>query len=571
MLDDNDLTAQLRRVLRDCRKLYTNSARQLVQRHPHLIEGPPQNFQPLMDDLHRGLLVKVYTTVVRSDGRWTRMEKFVGALMIEHLWDQRLKGAELRDAAENLLQQADQLQWESLVAPFVRYQPLRDSISHVETIVMRLANLVAKCDGLTTPEETVTLHTLQQEIDLALRPPSLPEIESPPQSLAAGHASQPAGGRAAGRANRPASGGVAVRNQHTQGSQTRPAATASNPPLAEEVEPDPQTAEQRLEAALAELDELIGLEDVKERVRSLSNFLRLQRQREEAGFPSMPISLHMSFVGNPGTGKTTVARIVGQVLGAMGVLKSGHLVETDRSGLVAEYAGQTGVKTNKLCDAARDGVLFIDEAYSLVDSGGDDTFGREAIQTLLKRMEDDRDQLVVILAGYPDEMDTMIRTNPGLSSRINHRLKFDDYGPADLGRIFELLCDANQYRLPSESRYRLLVGLDELHRERDRHFGNGRLARNTFEDCVRRLADRIASIVPLTPELLTELTAEDIVVPGLTPQQLDELQAAPMTLRVSCPKCGKRLRTSGRLLGRVTRCPKCKAQFKAAWADVERS
>ncbi len=571
MLDDNDLTAQLRRVLRDCRKLYTNSARQLVQRHPHLIEGPPQNFVPLMDDLHRGLLVKVYTTVIRSDGRWSRMEKFVGALMIEHLWDQRLKGAELRDAAENLLQQADLLNWESLVAPFVRYQPLRDSISHVETIVMRLANLVAKCDGLTTPEETLTLHTLQQEIDLALRPPALPTVEPPPESLASGQPSRGAlRGTAEGVADR-SSAGVAVRSDRASGRRGQPVATGSHPPMAELVEPEPQTAEQRLETALAELDKLIGLEEVKERVRSLSNFLRLQRQREQAGFPTMPISLHMSFVGNPGTGKTTVARIVGQVLGAMGVLKSGHLVETDRSGLVAEYAGQTGVKTNKLCDAARDGVLFIDEAYSLVDTSGDDSFGREAIQTLLKRMEDDRDQLVVILAGYPDEMDSMIRTNPGLSSRINHRLKFDDYGPADLGRIFELLCEANQYRLPSESRYRLLLGLDELHRERDRHFGNGRLARNAFEDCVRRLADRIASIVPLTPDLLSELTPQDIVVPGLSPQQLDELQTAPMTLRVSCPKCGKRLRTSGRLLGRLTRCPNCNAQFKAAWADVERS
>ncbi len=539
MLEANDLTAQLRRVLRDCRKLYSNSARQITLRHPHLLEGSPQDFVALMDDLHRGLLLKVYTVVIRSDGRWSRMEKFVGSLMIEHLWDQRLKGLELREAAEGLLRQADQLHWESLVAPFVRYAPLRDATSHVETIVMRLANLVAKCDGLTTPEETLTLHTLQQEIDLALHPASLPTAAD-----ASRHAQQavPIGGKA-----------------------------DANLPVAELIEPEAKSPAERLADAMEELDRLIGLEEVKERVRSLSNFLRLQREREQAGFPAMPISLHMSFVGNPGTGKTTVARIVGQILGAMGVLKSGHLVETDRSGLVAEFAGQTGVKTNKLCDSAKDGVLFIDEAYSLVDQSGDDAFGREAIQTLLKRMEDDREHMVVILAGYPDEMDQMIRTNPGLSSRINHRLKFDDYGPADLGRIFELLCDANQYRLPATSRYRLLVGLDELHRERDRHFGNGRLARNAFEDCVRRLADRIASIVPLTPELLTVLTPEDIAIPGLNEQQIEALLKESMTLRVTCPKCGKRLRTSGHLLGRSTRCPKCDEPFKAPWADVERS
>jgi len=190
---------------------------------------------------------------------------------------------------------------------------------------------------------------------------------------------------------------------------------------------------------------------------------------------------------------------------------------------------------------------------------------------LLKRMEDDRERLVVILAGYPEEMDQMVRSNPGLSSRINHRLKFDDYGPAALGSIFEVLCTANQYRLPSTSRHRLLVGLDALHRERDRHFGNGRLARNAFENCVRRLADRIASIVPLTPKLLTELTANDITLPGISDQELAELLRQPHTLRTGCSKCGKRLKIGGKLLGRTIRCPKCSHQFVVPWADVERS
>lgn len=557
MLDDNDLTAQLFRVLRDCRKLYVNSAKQLARRHPHLCLVPPQALVPMMDDLHRGLLVKVYTTVVRSDGRWSRTEKYVGSVLIEHLWDQKLTGKDLRDAAENLLEQADKLHWESLVQPFVQYPPLRDARAHVETIVMRLANLVAKCDGLTSPEETITLHTLQQEIDLALRPESIDET-APLESNTV--------------QQMPADGGRMQAVHSGKQAAAEPAATLTSADAVDrQSEVDEKTAEQRLADALAELQKLIGLEEVKARLDSLANFLRLQKQREQAGLSTMPISLHMSFVGNPGTGKTTVARIVGQILSAMGVLAKGHLVETDRSGLVAEYAGQTAVKTNKLCDSARDGVLFIDEAYSLVDASGDDAFGREAIQTLLKRMEDDRDRLVVIVAGYPDEMDQMIRTNPGLSSRINHRLKFDDYGPADLGRIFGILCDANQYRLPAQSRRRLLVGLDELHRERDRHFGNGRLARNTFEDCVRRLADRIASVVPLTEKLLTELSPEDIVVPGLSDSELQKLLEQPMTLRVTCTKCGKRLRVRGSLLGRTAACPKCETKFRVDWADVERS
>jgi SpoVK/Ycf46/Vps4 family AAA+-type ATPase len=338
-------------------------------------------------------------------------------------------------------------------------------------------------------------------------------------------------------------------------------------------EPAPEkTPQERLQEATDELEKLIGLSMIKERVRSLTNFLRLQRQREQAGLPTMPIGLHMAFVGNPGTGKTTVARIVGQIFGAMGILKSGHLVETDRSGLVAEYAGQTTAKTNKLIDSALDGVLFIDEAYSLIsDRGGDDQYGREAIQILLKRMEDNRDRIVVILAGYPEEMDEMIRSNPGLSSRVNTKLEFEDYQPADLGQIFELLCKSNHFRLPPTSRHRLLVGLDELHRERDRHFGNGRLARNAFEECVRRLADRVADIAPLTPELLSVLEPEDIIVPGIADNQLEQLIQQAHTLRTACTHCKKRLKLEGRMLGCRLRCPNCQTEFKTGWADVEKS
>lgn len=167
---DSRLIGMLRRVIRDCGKLYSRSGQWMVRRYPTLIEGPPQRFLELMDDLHRGLLVKVYVTVVRADDRWTSQEKMIAAEMIEHLWGQKLRGSELREAATGLFEHADRLSWESLVAPFVRYEPLADSKAQVETIVMRLANLVAKCDGNTMPEESVALHTLQREIDMALHP-----------------------------------------------------------------------------------------------------------------------------------------------------------------------------------------------------------------------------------------------------------------------------------------------------------------------------------------------------------------------------------------------------------------
>lgn len=537
-LETAEIEPHLRRVMRDCRKLYASCGDLMVRRHPTLLGPSAARFPELMEDLHRGLLVKVYTTAVRGDGKWTRTEKYIGALLIEHIWDEHLRGTQLRDASEKLFSQSDQLQWPALVGPFVRYEPLRDMVGQVETIVTRLANLIIKSDGLTTPDETETLLKLQRDLSQVLQPsqPTGANALAPPgQSVAI-----------------PGPGGTSPVQDRT---------TVSYPE---------KSAAERLAEAFGELDSLIGIESVKERVRSLSNFLQLQRQRQTAGLSTMPISLHMAFVGNPGTGKTTVARIVGQILGAMGILPSGHLVETDRSGLVAQYAGQTAVKTQALCDSARGGVLFIDEAYSLIDSSGEDPFGREAIQILLKRMEDDRSNLVVILAGYPDEMDQLIRSNPGLSSRINTRIKFDDYSPADLGRIYETLCKRNDYVLPPESRHRLLMALDQAYRDRDRHFGNGRLARNAFEDAVRAMADRIAGVFPLTQDLMTQLAPSDILLPGIDAKQIDAWLQQPHTLRTSCTKCGKRLRVRGSSLGRRVKCPACGHLFCAPWADVER-
>lgn len=532
---DSRLLGLLRRVVIDCQKVYVDAANWLGKRYPTLIDGRQADFVRLMDDLHRGLLVKVYVTMVRADNRWSGPEKRVAAAMIEHLWDQQLSGAQLREAAMGLFEQADQLSWSSLVAPFVNYEPLANNRSQVETVVMRLANLVAKCDGQTMPEEANALHQLQHDLDAALYPVATQ------------------GGAIGGKQAH------ATMQQYAEEQTAPPAAT---PEATED-------REQRLRAAQTELSSLIGLESVKERVRSYTNFLRLQQQRGEKGLSTMPISLHMVFVGNPGTGKTTVARIIGQILGAMGTLTSGHVVETDRSGLVAEYAGQTAVKTNKLIDSAIGGVLFIDEAYSLMDASGDDAYGREAIQTLLKRMEDDRDGLAVILAGYSGEMNQMIESNPGLKSRINTRINFEDYAPDDLGRIFEVMCDKNQYKMSAASRHRLLWGFHHLYSQRDRHFGNGRLVRNSFEDTVRRLADRVAEVSQLSEELLTNLTESDVHVSGVPGAMLDDLMRQSHKLKVLCQGCNKRVTIESKSLGRQVRCVGCQEVQPTPWAAIE--
>lgn len=554
-MDENDLRliGMLRRVLRDCGKLYNQCGTWMVRRHPTLLEGRADLFVALMNDLHHGLLVKVYVTIVRADDRWTASEKKVASAMIEYLWGEELRGAELREAATGLFRQADNLTWESLVAPFVRYKPLADSRSQVETIVMRLANLVAKCDGNLLPEESVALHTLQREIDMALHPAD-PERDLPP--LRPGNAS-PFG--------IPSPSGIQATATQMNNRQP-PSESVANPPrvISE------QDRQKQIDKAIAELDELIGLSSVKERIRSYTNFLQLQRQREQSGLATMPISLHMTFVGNPGTGKTTVARIVGQILGALGTLTTGHVVETDRSGLVAEYAGQTATKTNKLCDSAIGGVLFIDEAYSLIDASGDDAYGREAIQSLLKRMEDDRDKMAVILAGYSDEMRTMVRSNPGLSSRVNTTIHFEDYTPQELGLIFESMCKNNQYTLSAAARHRLLIAFHRLYEKRDRHFGNGRLARNVFEDSVRKLADRVVGITPLSESLLTSLTEQDISVPGLPSAKIERLASQPHELRIQCEGCKRKVRIQPTSLGGRVKCRKCGEVQIVGWAAVVR-
>ena len=264
-----------------------------------------------------------------------------------------------------------------------------------------------------------------------------------------------------------------------------------------------------LEELLAELDGLIGLSDVKDEVKSLVNLVKIRALRVKAGLPAPDVSLHMVFTGNPGTGKTTVARLLGELYAAAGALKTGQLVEVDRSGLVAGYVGQTAMKTAGVIESALGGVLFIDEAYSLA-SGGENDFGREAIETLLKGMEDHRDELVVIAAGYSGPMERFISSNPGLESRFNKYIHFPDYTPEELRGIFLLQCEKHGYVLSPEADAALLGQLTELYENRDGNFGNGRTVRNLFEDAVSRQADRLSALAAPTKDELMTLLPEDL-------------------------------------------------------------
>lgn len=257
------------------------------------------------------------------------------------------------------------------------------------------------------------------------------------------------------------------------------------------------------------IDDLIGLESVKSEVKSLSNFIKMQKQREKEGLKVPEISYHCVFTGNPGTGKTTVARIVAQTYKDLGILKKGHLVETDRSGLVAEYVGQTAVKTNKIIDSALDGVLFIDEAYSLVDGGSAD-YGKEAIASLLKRMEDDRDRLVVILAGYTADMKRFIESNPGLQSRFNRYIEFPDYSKDELYMIFLSYLSKYEYVLSPEANKEVKETIAYAVDNKDEKFGNARFIRNFFEKVISCQANRLSGENSVSAEALRCLELSDI-------------------------------------------------------------
>ncbi|SMB97610.1 stage V sporulation protein K [Thermanaeromonas toyohensis ToBE] len=270
------------------------------------------------------------------------------------------------------------------------------------------------------------------------------------------------------------------------------------------------TSSQKLEALLQELDRLVGLLPVKELIKEIGAYVEIQKRRQEEGLVSSPMALHMIFKGNPGTGKSTVARLLGRIFKEMGILSQGHLVEVERADLVGEYIGHTAHKTREQMRKALGGILFIDEAYSLA-RGGERDFGREAIDVLVKGMEDHRDNLILILAGYKEEMEYFLETNPGLRSRFPIHLEFPDYSVPELISIAELMFQDRQYYLTVEARLELERILRREAIFGHRYNGNARLVRNIVEKAMRKQALRLLQKTHLTREELMTITKEDLV------------------------------------------------------------
>jgi Holliday junction resolvasome RuvABC ATP-dependent DNA helicase subunit len=291
----------------------------------------------------------------------------------------------------------------------------------------------------------------------------------------------------------------------------------------------------QFELVMQELDQLVGITAVKEKVRQTANFAKVQQMRVTQGLAAIPTSYHSVYTGNPGTGKTTVARLMARIYKTLGVLRKGHLVECDRASLVAEYVGQTAPRTNAIIDRALDGILFIDEAYSLVKDHED--FGQEAIETLLKRMEDDRDRLIVIVAGYPEEMERFLRSNPGLQSRFSRHIQFPDYSAYELCRIFGRMCRRNGLTLSPDLREHIVHHFDHLSRQRDEHFGNARLVRNCFESVITAQANRLARDSAVDAQALARLEVSDLAGSPAT-AEYEAYVRAGRGYTVHCEHCG---------------------------------
>ena len=528
------ILAELTQAMRECRELYLAC----VPPSPGRLSSTSRRLAATQDRLHRGLLAKIYGTIAEADGRWMYEELRCAAALLEHVGVSRPPEL-LEQNARQIGRQAARLDWPGLLRPFREIPALGGRIADLETLVMRIANLIAKSDGFVAPAETAALHAIQAEFR-AMHPPA-----AEPSSFAS----------SAPTADHPATADEDLEAELPWVGQVAPRRTRSG-------KADPGRLRQR---CLHQLDALVGLRDVKREIHELADWAFLQHQRRQAGLTYESPDLRFIFVGRPGTGKSLTAWIMSELLAASGALRQGQLVEVSGFDLVSRQPKDAACLVKDKLREAIGGTLLVDHAAALLSA--DEAAVGQTLSIAQQNLVAHAGRLAVVLADPSERLLAALDRHTDWRPLFHRHWHFADYGAGELGRIFQFHCDRGHYQVTRAAQIKLLLGFDWQLGHRADQFGWGHGVQRVFERAVQQLAGRIAGISPLTKQLLTTFYDVDIAISG-TPDNVFRGLADPQrTFTIHCPGCDSVNTVGPEYLGIRVACNRCRQQFVCAWGD----
>jgi len=521
------ILAELAQAMRECRELYLSCV------SPGFPSAASRQLTSNQDRLHRGLLAKIYGSIAAADGRWTYEEQRCAAALLDHVGVSRPPD-QLEQTARQVARQAAKLDWPRLLRPFQEIPSLRGRRAELETLAVRIANLIAKADGFVAPAETAALHAIQAE----LRWPQ-----------------QPAG--AAGRA-------AAARVTSAEGEfeADLPWVGEAAPRRKKHITADIGKGRNQ---CLAKLDALVGLRDVKREIRELADWAFLQDQRRQACLVHEPTDLRFIFLGRPGTGKTLIAQVMSELLAASGALRHGQLVELNGFDLVSRSPKEAvNIVKDKLREAGG-GTLLVDHAGVLLSAG--EASAAAALRVLHQNLVAHAGRLALVLADHSDRLLAMLDRHDQWRPLFRRHWRFAGYRAGELGRIFQFHCDRSRYRVTRPAQIKLLLGFDWQLRQNAEQFGSGHGVQRVFERAVHQLAGRIAGTSPLTKELLTTFHDADVVFAEVPNDVYGDLADSRRTFTIRCPGCDSVNVVGPEFLGIRVECNRCRHRFVCAWGE----
>jgi tellurite resistance protein len=513
------ILAELTQAMQECRELYLSGI------SPGSPSAALRQLASSQDRLHRGLLAKIYGSIAAADGRWTYEEQRCAAALLDHVGVSRSPD-QLEQTACQVARQAAKLDWPRLLRPFREMPSLRGRRADLETLAVRIANLIAKADGFVAPAETAALHAIQAELRL-------------PQQAAG--AAAPA--TVEFEADLPWIGDVAPRRRKNAKAEIG----------------------KRRDQCLAKLDALVGLREVKREIRELADWVFLQDQRRQAGLVHEPADLRFIFLGRPGSGKSLTAKVMSELLAASGALRRGQLVELNGFDLVSRQPKDAANVVKDTLREASGGTLLVDHAGALLSAG--EASAAAALRILQQNLVAHADRLAVVLADHSDRLLAMLDHHDQWRHLFRRHWQFAGYRAGELGRIFQFHCDRSRYQVTRPAQIKLLLGFDWQLRQNAEQFGNGHGVQRVFERAVHQLAGRIAGISPLTKELLTTFHDADVVFTEVPNDVYGDLADSRRMFTIRCPGCDSVNVVGPEFLGIRVECNRCHHRFVCAWGE----